>query len=79
MYTYTQGVYMSPKILRRCDVCGRFHEGYIVPDPERGGKAYYCYDCWKAKYAAQPKLATDQEGSKPGDQPKPDQPEDSQS
>jgi hypothetical protein len=69
---------LSPKILRRCDVCGRFHASYIVPDPERGGKAYYCNDCWKAKYTTQPPPASDQEGERPEDLPMTDKTTDAQ-
>jgi hypothetical protein len=41
---------MSPKILRRCSLCGKFHAEYRVEDPELG-KLYLCYACWQAKYA----------------------------
>ena len=40
---------MSRKILRRCDICGRFHAAYLVPD-EDGQARNYCYDCWKARF-----------------------------
>jgi hypothetical protein len=42
---------MSPKVLRRCDVCGKFHASYLVPDFQ-GRPARLCYDCWKGLYAA---------------------------
>lgn len=42
-------------LLRRCDVCKRFHASYLV---ERGeGDLHLCADCWRALYA--PKLPTD--------------------
>jgi hypothetical protein len=44
---------MSPKILRRCTICGKFHASYLVVDPAFG-KGYLCYSCWKARQAAQP-------------------------
>lgn len=70
---------MSPHVLRRCDVCGRYHASYIVPDEARGGKAYYCYDCWKAKFGGMPSPASDQEEEHPGDQVKPNQTDDPKS
>ena len=45
-----------PKVLRRCDRCGKFHAAYLV-DLSGGGKGHYCYSCWKetqALPAAQP-------------------------
>jgi protein-tyrosine phosphatase len=43
---------MSPKVLRRCVICGKFHAAYLVPD-HPGGSGYYCYSCWKARFANQ--------------------------
>lgn len=54
--------------LRRCDRCKKFHASYIVSDPDRGGKAYYCYDCWKATYAAQPLSEPSQDEEDPDEQ-----------
>jgi hypothetical protein len=39
---------MSPKILRRCSICKRFHASYRVEDPALG-IGYLCYDCWKGR------------------------------
>lgn len=39
---------MSPKILRRCDICGKYHVAYVVEDPSLG-KLYLCQACWKAR------------------------------
>jgi hypothetical protein len=39
---------MSKKILRRSDLCGRFHASYLVPDLD-SGRGYLCYNCWKAR------------------------------
>jgi hypothetical protein len=41
---------MSPKILLRCSLCGKFHASYLVEDPELG-QLHLCYSCWHAKYA----------------------------
>ncbi len=38
---------MTPKILRPCDICKRYHASYLVVDPQTGTR-YYCYSCWKA-------------------------------
>jgi len=43
---------MPGKVLRPCSICGRFHASYLVH--EQGKDWYYCYDCWKAKFAAPP-------------------------
>ena len=55
---------MTPKILRRCDVCKRFHAEYRVVAPDQGIR-YLCYECWKAQ-------ESDQTGSPPktGEQPR---------
>jgi hypothetical protein len=39
------------KILQRCDVCGQFHVGYVVDDPQLG-KLHLCYKCWKSRQEA---------------------------
>jgi hypothetical protein len=44
---------MSPKILRRCSICGNFHASYLVAEPD-GGESYYCYNCWKARFGPKP-------------------------
>ena len=55
---------MSPKVLRRCSVCGNFHASYLVPERE-GGKGYYCYNCWMARFSPKPgpspEMGTEQE------------------
>ena len=38
---------MPPKILRRCDICHRYHVSFVITDPDSGKKTYLCYDCWK--------------------------------
>jgi CubicO group peptidase (beta-lactamase class C family) len=40
------------KILKRCDLCGKFHAAYLVDDPKLG-KRILCYQCWKATAAGQ--------------------------
>jgi hypothetical protein len=35
------------KILRRCDVCGKFHAAYLLTSPD-GVVRKVCYSCWKA-------------------------------
>jgi hypothetical protein len=40
---------MPHNILRRCDICGKYHASYRVPDPE-GKTSNLCYSCWKARY-----------------------------
>jgi len=43
------------RILKRCDVCNRFHAAYVVDDPLfPGGKAKYCLRCWKKKFGGAP-------------------------
>ncbi|MBN1372993.1 MAG: hypothetical protein JW987_13735 [Anaerolineaceae bacterium] len=43
------------RILKRCDVCKRFHAAYVVDDPlYPGGKANYCFKCWKKKFGDAP-------------------------
>lgn len=55
---------MARKILRRCDICKRFHASYVVTDPQTGEKRVVCTDCWKAKFAG--KVPTETEpGQKP--------------
>lgn len=39
---------MSPKILRRCTICKRFHASYLVED-RNYGKCYLCYSCWESR------------------------------
>jgi hypothetical protein len=39
---------MSPRILRRCAICGKFHASYLVEDPQLG-TCYLCLSCWKAR------------------------------
>jgi hypothetical protein len=51
---------MSPKILRRCDVCKGFHTSYLVADASSGNR-YLCYKCWKALYGAQPTPGSDRQ------------------
>jgi len=41
---------MSPKILRRCTICRKFHAAYLVEDREFG-KRYLCYSCWESHQA----------------------------
>ena len=47
---------MAGKILRRCDLCGRFHASYLVPDP-KFGQLHLCYTCWKGRYGSPPSSA----------------------
>lgn len=54
---------MSPKILRRCTICGNFHASYLVEDPALG-KCYLCYKCWKDRQTSQPPPV-----SAPGEKP----------
>ncbi len=43
------------RILKRCDVCKRFHAAYVVDDPlYPGGKANYCLKCWKKMFGDAP-------------------------
>jgi hypothetical protein len=60
--------------LRRCDCCKKFHASYVVPDPESGAKAYYCYDCWKALFASEPPPEPIQEAQVGNDQADSDPP-----
>lgn len=39
---------MSPKVLRRCSICKKFHAAYVVEDPQLG-KLHLCLSCWKAR------------------------------
>jgi hypothetical protein len=48
---------MSPRILRRCSLCQKYHASYLVTDVNLG-KLYLCYTCWKARQADQPPSAT---------------------
>ncbi|RPH56850.1 MAG: hypothetical protein EHM81_12495 [Chloroflexi bacterium] len=41
---------MSPKVLLRCSLCGKFHAAYLVVDAELG-QLRLCYSCWQSKYA----------------------------
>lgn len=43
---------MPPKILRRCDICGKYHVAYVVEDTSLG-KLYLCHSCWKARITRQ--------------------------
>jgi hypothetical protein len=54
---------MSPKVLRRCSICKKFHAAYLVEDPQLG-KVYLCYSCWTARWANPPLLETDQKTDK---------------
>jgi hypothetical protein len=40
------------KILRRCDLCGKFHASYRVEDP-RLGSLILCQNCWSRRAASQ--------------------------
>ena len=55
---------MSRKILRRCDICGRFHAAYLVP-AEDGQTRNYCYDCWKTRFHASAPLAAEKDDVSP--------------
>lgn len=53
------------RILKRCDVCKRFHAAYVVDAPlYPGGKAKYCLRCWKKKFGDAPP-PKEQNGEKP--------------
>ena len=41
---------MSPKILRRCTICRKFHASYLMEDTEFG-KCCLCCSCWKSRQA----------------------------
>ena len=58
---------MSPKILRRCTVCGKFHASYLVLDHDIE-KGYYCYACWKSRQASFPSEHSEQD-KKPAGEP----------
>jgi ribosomal protein S14 len=45
------------KILRRCDLCGKFHAKYRVEDP-RLGSLQICHDCWSRRQKSAPGEAT---------------------
>jgi uncharacterized protein (DUF885 family) len=45
---------MPHRILRRCNLCGKFHAAYRVDDPRFGGKAYLCQTCWKGVFSMPP-------------------------
>jgi len=55
---------MTPKILRRCDICGRFHASYLVPADD-GPPRYYCYDCWKARFETSASLPDEEKSTSP--------------
>jgi hypothetical protein len=55
---------MTPKVLRRFDVCGQFHAAYRV-QAEDSQPHYYCYDCWKARFDASLPQTKDKESSLP--------------
>lgn len=38
---------MSPKILRRCSICKKYHASYRVEHPQLG-VLLLCYTCWSA-------------------------------
>ena len=59
-----------PKILRRCDLCKKFHASTLVPDV-----GYLCYTCWQAMQAAPP---SDQVAGRAGGPPQTRQPADDQ-
>jgi hypothetical protein len=63
---------MPPKILRRCTVCGNFHAAYLVPEHE-GGKGYYCYNCWKARFGPKPESSPELDAERK-DRPAPNPP-----
>ena len=60
---------MSPKILRRCMLCGKFHASYLVVDPAFC-KGYLCYSCWKARQSAKTVPPIDQTTQASGGEPK---------
>jgi phospholipase/carboxylesterase len=43
---------LSPKILKRCTICQRFHATFMVNDSQFGGKAYLCAECFQKRAAA---------------------------
>jgi hypothetical protein len=47
---------MSPKILLRCDLCGKFHASYLVENAQLG-QLRLCYSCWHANYTPQAPVA----------------------
>jgi hypothetical protein len=59
---------MSPKILRRCTICEKFHASYLVVDPAFG-KGYLCYSCWKARQTAPPTMPADKDAKSPAGKP----------
>ncbi len=61
---------MSPKILRRCTICKKFHASYLVEDSQLG-KCYLCYTCWKARQDSTPDSQEQQTNAleKSADQP----------
>lgn len=42
---------MSPKILRRCSICKKFHASYRVEHPQLG-VLHLCTTCWSTTQAA---------------------------
>lgn len=44
---------MPRNVLRRCDLCGRFHASFLVPESGYG-KGYLCSSCYKVWQAAHP-------------------------
>lgn len=43
---------MSHYKLRRCAVCKRWGASFLVQESD-SQKSYYCYDCWKIRFASQ--------------------------
>ena len=58
---------MAGKILRRCDLCGRFHAAYLVPDP-KFGRLQLCYTCWKGRYGSQSPPASERGAEQVGEE-----------
>ena len=58
---------MSGKILRRCDLCGRFHAAYLVPDP-KFGQLHLCYTCWKGRHGSPPSPAPERGAEQTGEE-----------
>jgi len=54
---------MPDKVLRRCDICGKFHAAYLVPNP-KGGQMKVCQTCWKNLMAPKPDAPAKDESAK---------------